>query len=114
MGAHGPHLRESLSTVGALVRLLTCVDPGVTPQSSRGGKTLGAVRALVRSLSCVRAHVLLQVVAVSEAPTADQAAFGSVVIVAQLVVSQTFLRQEALATFLTLIRFLVVHSLVIL
>lgn len=70
--------------------------------------------ALVRSLSRVSAHVLLQVVAVSEAAATDETALWSVVVVAQLVVGQTFFRQETLATFLTLIGFLVVNSLVVL
>lgn len=70
--------------------------------------------ALVRSLSGVSAHVLLQIVAVSEAATTDQAAFWSVVIVPQLVIGQTFFRQETLAAFLTLIGFLVVNPLMVL
>ena len=60
------------------------------------------------------AHVLLQIVAVPEAATADQAAFGSFVIVPQLVIGQTLFRQEALAALLTLIGFLMIDSLMIL
>lgn len=70
--------------------------------------------ALVRSFSCVSAHVLLQVVAVSEAATADEAAFWPVVVVTQLVVGEAFLRQETLATFLALVGFLMVNSLMVL
>lgn len=69
---------------------------------------------LIRPLSRVSAHVLLQVVAVSEAAAADQAALWSVVVVAQLVVGQALLRQETFATFLTLIGLLVVDSLMVL
>lgn len=70
--------------------------------------------ALIGSLSCVSAHVLLQVIAVSEAAAAHQTALWSVIVVAQLVVGQAFFRQETLATFLTLIGFLVVNSLMVL
>lgn len=60
------------------------------------------------------AHVLLQVVAVSEATATDKTALWSVIIMAQLVVGQAFFRQETLATLLTLVGFLMVHSLMIL
>ena len=70
--------------------------------------------ALVRPLPRVRAHVLLQVVAVSEAAAADEAALRSVVVVTQLVVGEAFLRQETLAALLTLIGLLVVHPLMVL
>ena len=72
------------------------------------------MRALIRPLSRVSAHVLLQVVAVSEAAAAHQAALRPLVVVAQLVVGQALLRQEAFATFLTLIGLLVVDSLMVL
>lgn len=114
VGAHCTHLGESLTTIWANMRLLASVHPGVTPQSSCCGETLRAVSALVRSLSCVSAHVLLQVVAVSEAAAADETALWSVIVVAQLVVGQAFFRQETLATFLTLIGFLMVNSLMVL
>ncbi len=114
VGAHCTHLGESLATIWANMWLLPGVNPGVTPQSSSCGETLRAVSALVRSLSCVSAHVLLQVVAVSEATATDETALRSVVVVAQLVVGQAFFRQETLATFLTLIGFLVVYSLMVL
>lgn len=114
VGAHCTHLGESLATIRADMRLLPGVNPGVTPQSSRCGKTLGTVGALIGSLSCVSAHVLLQVVAVSEAAAAHQTALWAVIVVAQLVVGQAFFRQETLATFLTLVGFLVVNSLMVL
>lgn len=114
VGAHCSHLGESFTAVGTNVRLLSSVNPGVAPQASCGGEALGAVGALVRSLPCVCAHVLFQVVAVSEAATTHQTALWAVVVVAQLVVVEAFLRQETLPTLLTLIRFLVVNSLVIL
>lgn len=60
------------------------------------------------------AHVLLQIVSVSEAAAADHAALRSVIIVPQLVIGQAFLRQETLATFLTLVGFLVVDPLMVL
>lgn len=112
--AHRPHLGESLAAVGADMRLLAGVNPGVTPQPSRCGETLRAVSALVGPLSCVSAHVLLQVIAVPEAAAADEAALRPVVVVAQLVVGQAFFGQETLPTFLTLIGFLVVDSLMVL
>lgn len=40
VGAHCPHLGESLATIRANVRLLAGVNPGVTPQSSCCGETL--------------------------------------------------------------------------
>lgn len=70
--------------------------------------------ALIGSLSCVSAHVLLQVIAVSEAAATDETALRSVIVVAQLVVGQAFFRQETFSTFLTLIGFLVVNSLMVL
>lgn len=60
------------------------------------------------------AHVLLQVITVSEAAATDETTLWSVVIVAQLVVGQAFFRQETFATFLTLIGFLMVNSLMVL
>lgn len=114
VGTHGAHLRESLPTVWADVWLLARVNPGVTPQSSRCGETLRAMGTLVGPLPRVSAHVLLQIVAVSEAAAADQAALRPVVIVAQLMIGQAFLGQETLATFLTLVGLFVVDSLVVL
>lgn len=114
VGAHCAHLGESLTTIWANVWLLAGVNPGVAPQSSCCGETLGTVSALVRSLSCVSTHVLLQVVAVSEAAATDETALWSVIAVTQLVVGQAFFGQEALTTFLTLIGFLVVNSLMVL
>lgn len=70
--------------------------------------------ALVGPLSCVGAHVLLQVIAVSEASAADEAALWPVIVVPQLMVGQAFFGQETLPTFLTLIGFLVVDSLMVL
>lgn len=58
--------------------------------------------------------MLLQIVAVPEATPADQAALRSVVIVAELVIGQAFFRQETFAAFLTLIRLLVINSLMVL
>lgn len=114
VGAHGTHLGEGLPAIWANVRLLARVNPGVASQSSGCGETLRAVRALVRTLACVSAHVLLQVVAVSEATTTDGTALGSVVVVAQLVIGQAFLRQETLAALLTLVRLFMVDPLVVL
>lgn len=58
--------------------------------------------------------MLLQVVAVPEAAATDETALWSVIVVSQLVIGQAFFRQETLATFLTLIRFLMVNSLMVL
>ena len=58
--------------------------------------------------------MLFQVIAVSEAATADEAAFWSVIVVTQLVVGEAFFRQETLATFLALVGFLMVNSLMVL
>lgn len=114
MGAHGAHLGESFSTIWANMWLLTRVNPGVTPQSARRGETLRTVSALVGPLPRVSAHVLFQIIPVPEAAAADETALRSVVVVPQLVIGQAFLRKEALAAFLTLIRFLVVDSLMVL
>lgn len=92
VGAHCTHLGESFTTVRTNMWLLSSVNPGVAPQASCGGETLGAVGALVWSLPCVCAHVLFQVVAVSEATPTHQTALWAVVVVAQLVVVETFLR----------------------
>lgn len=40
VGAHRAHLGEGLTAVGANVRFLSCVNPGVTPQPSCCGETL--------------------------------------------------------------------------
>lgn len=114
MRAHGAHLRERLAAIGAHVRLLARVHPGVTPQPPRGGEALRAVGALIRPLPRVSAHVLFQVVAVAEASAAHRTALGPLIVVPQLVVSQALLRQETLATLLALEGLLVVHPLVVL
>lgn len=112
--AHGPHLREGLAAVWTHVRLLASVNPGVTPQPSCCGETLGTVSTLIWPLSCMSAHMLFQIVAVPEAAAADKTAFRPIVVVAQLVVRQAFFRQETLSTLLTLIRLLMINSLVVL
>lgn len=60
------------------------------------------------------AHVLLQVISVPETSTADQAVLWSVIVVAQFVVREAFFRQEALATLLALIGFLMINPLMVL
>lgn len=91
---------ESLATVGAQVRFLSCVNPYVYVQVSRHGETLPAVGALKGPLACMTAHVKVQLVLELEGFAAACANLRSLLGVAQLVSSQTRSRAEKLPALL--------------